>query len=282
MRVFVAILLGGLTSTLYALSTTLQALEARQAPAETALRASLLMRLVRRPLWLLGTAAGLIAWPIQAIALSLASIAIVQPALGLGLIVLLILGARLLHERVGAREIVGAAAITGSIAVLGWAAPPETGAFTRTGEIVVIALIAVAAGAPYLLRAVGRADGLPTSIAAGIGWAAVGLATALIDDSIAGRDVVPLLLWGAGAAAAGWSGLLSEMSALQKWPATRSIPVVFAIEMALPAALAPIITKTGPSHSAAFVAALVVAVGGAVLLGSSRVVAAAAHPSTEL
>jgi drug/metabolite transporter (DMT)-like permease len=278
MRVFVAILLGGLTSTLYALSTTLQALEARRTPPETALRASLLMRLVRRPMWLLGTAAGLIAWPIQAIALSLASVAIVQPALGLGLIVLLILGSRLLHERVGTREIVGAAAITGSIAVLGWSAPPETGAFTRTGEIVVIALIAVAAGGPYLLRAAGRADGLPTSIAAGIAWAAVGLATALIDDSIAGRDVVPLLLWGAGAAAAGWSGLLSEMSALQKWPATRSIPVVFAIEMALPAALAPIITKTGPSHSAAFVAALVVAVGGAVLLGSSRVVAAAAHP----
>jgi drug/metabolite transporter (DMT)-like permease len=278
MRVFVAILLGGLTSTLYALSTTLQALEARRTPPETALRASLLMRLVRRPMWLLGTAAGLIAWPIQAIALSLASVAIVQPALGLGLIVLLILGSRLLHERVGTREIVGAAAITGSIAVLGWSAPPETGAFTRTGEIVVIALIAVAAGGPYLLRAAGRADGLPTSIAAGIAWAAVGLATALIDDSIAGRDVVPLLLWGAGAAAAGWSGLLSEMSALQKWPATRSIPVVFAIEMALPAALAPIITKTGPSHSAAFVVALVVAVGGAVLLGSSRVVAAAAHP----
>src|SRR4029077_11559452 len=99
MRVFVAILLRGRTSTLYALSTTLQALEARRTPAETALRASLLFRLVRRPMWLLGTAAGLIAWPIQAVALSLASIAIVQPALGLGLIVLLILGARMLHER---------------------------------------------------------------------------------------------------------------------------------------------------------------------------------------
>ena len=92
MRVFVAILLGGLTSTLYALSTTLQALEARRVPAEVALRASLLMRLVRRPMWLLGTACGLVAWPIQAVALSLASVAIVQPALGLGLMLPILLG----------------------------------------------------------------------------------------------------------------------------------------------------------------------------------------------
>ena len=58
MRVFVAILLGGLTSTLYALATTLQALEARRTSADSALRASLLETLVRRKLWLLGTATG--------------------------------------------------------------------------------------------------------------------------------------------------------------------------------------------------------------------------------
>src|SRR3954451_6403306 len=126
MRVFVAILLGGLTSAMYALSTSLQALEARETSAQEALRASLLETLVRRRLWLLGTAAGLVAWPLQALALSLASVSIVQPALGLGLIVLLVLGARLLHERVGAREIGGAVAIAVAIAVLGWAAPPET------------------------------------------------------------------------------------------------------------------------------------------------------------
>lgn len=281
MRVFVAILLGGLTSTLYALATTLQALEARRTPAASALRASLIESLVRRKLWLLGTACGLIAWPIQAVALSLASVAIVQPALGLGLIVLLVLGVRLLHERVGPREIAGAVSITAAIAALGWAAPPETGAFTRAGQAVVVALLAAAAGGPYLLRALHRADGLPTSIAAGLGWAAVGLSTALIDDAIANRHLVGLLLWGAGTAAAGWSGLLSEMTALQTWPATRATPVVFGLEMALPAALAPLLTKTSPTHVGVFVAALALALGGAVVLGSSRAVARAAHPLTE-
>src|SRR4051812_5433811 len=120
MRVFIAILLGGLTSAMYALSTSLQALEARRTSAQDALRASLLETLVRRRLWVLGTVCGLVAWPLQAIALSLASVSIVQPALGLGLIVLLVLGVRVLHERVGAREIGGAAAITGAVIVLGW------------------------------------------------------------------------------------------------------------------------------------------------------------------
>src|SRR3954471_24710808 len=179
MRVFVAILLGGLTSAMYALSTSLQALEARETSAQEALRASLLETLVRRRLWVLGTVCGLVAWPLQAIALSLASVAIVQPALGLGLIVLLVLGVRLLHERVGLREIAGAVMITAAIAVIGWAAPAHTPGFTRGGQSAVVAAIALATAAPYALRVLGRAGGLATSIAAGFGWAVVGLATAL-------------------------------------------------------------------------------------------------------
>jgi drug/metabolite transporter (DMT)-like permease len=280
MRVFAAILLGGLTSSLYALSTSLQALAARRSPTDTALRASLLEGLVRNRIWVLGTLAGLLAWPIQAVALSLASVAIVQPALGLGLIVLLVLGVRLLHEPVGPREIGGAVAITAAVAVLGWAAPPETGSFTRVGQIAVVVLLACATVAPYVLRALGHAGGLPTSICAGTGWAAVGLSTALIVGSVADRHWLGALAWAAGTAAAAWSGLLSEMTALQTWPATRSIPVVFALEMSLPAALAPALTSTGPLHPVPFVVALATAVGGAAVLGSSRAVAHAAHPLT--
>lgn len=281
MNIFIAILLAGVTSSLYALSTTLQALEARREPTSESLRSSLLKRLVRRPLWLAGTAAGLVAWPVQAVALALASVAIVQPALGLGLIVLLVLGVRLLHERVGPREIGGAVLIAGGIAVIGWAAPAHTPGFTRGAKAVVVAMLAVAAAAPYVLRALGRADGLTTSISAGFGWAAVGLATALIDAAIAHRHWVVALAWGAGVAAASWSSLLAEMSALQTWPATRSIPVVFGIEMVLPAALLPLLARTPPGHLLSFGAALAVACAGAIVLGSSRMVARAANPLTE-
>lgn len=281
MRVLGAILLGGLTSSLYALSTSLQALEARRSSSHTALRASLLGSLVRRPMWLAGTAAGLVAWPLQAVALALASVAIVQPALGLGLIVLLLLGARVLHERVGLRELLGALMITGAIAVLGWAATSNTAPFTDGGQVAVIVGLVVVAASPTVLRARGRMGGLATSIVAGLGWAMVGLATALIDASVAGRNWLPALAWGAGVAAASWSSLLAEMTALQTWRATRAIPVVFALEMAVPAALIPVLSHTSPTHEVTFILALAVACAGAVVLGSSRVVARAAQPLTK-
>jgi drug/metabolite transporter (DMT)-like permease len=280
-NILIAILLAGATSSLYALSTSLQALEARREPASQALRASLLKRLVRRPLWLAGAAAGVIAWPLQAVALALASVAIVQPALGLGLIVLLVLGVRLLHERIGLREVGGAVLITGAIAVIGWAAPAHTPGFTRGGDVAVIAALAIAAAFPYVLRLLGRAGGLVTSISAGFGWAAVGLATALIDAAIAQRHWLVALGWGAGVAVASWSSLLAEMTALQTWPATRSIPVVFGIEMVLPPALLPLLAHTRPGHVVSFGAALVAACAGAAILGSSRAVARAAAPLTE-
>jgi drug/metabolite transporter (DMT)-like permease len=279
--ILIGILLAGTASSLYALSTSLQALEARREPASDSLRASLLRKLVRRPLWLAGTAAGLVAWPLQAVALALASVAIVQPALGLGLIVLLVLGVRVLHERVGRREIAGAVLIAGAVAVIGWAAPAHTAHFTRGGEVAVVAGLAVAAAFPYALRAFGPVGGLATSVSAGFGWAAVGLATALLDQGIAHRHWLVALAWGGGVAVASWSSLLAEMTALQSWPATRSIPVVFGIEMVLPAALLPVLTHTRPGHAVSFGLSLSVACAGAAILGSSRVVARAAAPLTE-
>ena len=71
------------------------------------------------------------------------------------------------------------------------------------------------------------------------------------------------------------------MTALQSWPATRSIPVVFGIEMVLPAALLPVLTHTRPGHAVSFGLSLAVACAGAAILGSSRVVARAAAPLTE-
>lgn len=275
MRTVAAVALAFATASLYALSTSLQALEARRTPRASALRASLITGLLRRPLWLAGTAAGIVAWPLQAAALALGSVALVQPSLGFGLVVLLVLGVTVLHERVGARELVGVLAIAAAVVVLGWAAPGETGSFTTAGRwVVAVALVAVAA-VPHALRLVHREGGLATSIAAGCGWAALGLGTALIDAAIGGRHWLAALAWGAGSGAAGWGALVAEMTSLQTWPATRAIPVAFGLEMILPAALAPALTHGAVPHAAPFALALAVACAGAALLGSSRAVARA-------
>lgn len=276
MRVALALFLAFVSSALYALSSSLQALEARKTPRSTALRASLLTRLVRRPLWLAGTAAGVAAWPMQAAALAFGSVALVQPALGFGLIVLLVLGVTLLHERVGVRELAGVLAIVGALAVLGFSAPKETGSFTTAGSWAIGLALIVVAPAPYLLRWLDRADGLSTSVAAGLGWAWVGFGTSLLDDAIGARAWLPFLFWGAGVAAATFSTVLDEMTAFQTWPATRAVPIAFGLEMLLPAALAPFVTHASPPHPWAFVAALAVAGGGVVLLGGSNAVGKAA------
>jgi drug/metabolite transporter (DMT)-like permease len=275
MRTAAAVVLAFATATLYALSTSLQALEARQTPRDTALRAQLIARLARRPLWLAATAAGILAWPLQAAALAVGSVALVQPALGFGLVVLLVLGVTVLHEHVGRREVVGVLAIGAAVAVEGWAAPAETGDFTAAGTWFVAIAILLVAPAPWVLRRLGRAGGLPTSIAAGLGWAVVALATSLLDVGLADRRLLVALAWGIGVGLVSWGALLSEMTSLQRWPATRAVPVSFGLEMILPAALAPALTHAAPPHPVAFAGGLVLACAGAALLGSSRAVARA-------
>jgi drug/metabolite transporter (DMT)-like permease len=273
-RELAAVLLAMLSSSLYAAASALQALEARRAPASTALRASLLTRLVRRPLWLAGTGSSLVGWVLQAAALALASVALVQPALGLGLIVLLVLGSRVLGERVGAREIGGAVAIAVAVAALAWAGPADATTFTARGSWAVGIAIGLTAAAPFALRLLGRAGGLETSIISGVGWACVGLATALVVSALSDHRWLAMVGWGVGVGLASGATLLAEMTALQSWPATRSIPVVFGLEMALPAAVTPLLAEAAsPPHPVVFVFALAVACAGAAVLGSAKTVA---------
>jgi len=270
-----AVLLAMGAAALYAVSSSVQALEARRTPRSTALRVSLIVRLVRRPVWLAGAAAGTIAWPMQAGALALGSVGLVQPSLGFGLIVLLVLGATLLHERLGARELGGVLAIAAAIVVLGWAAPHETGRYSSAGALVVVTGAIAFAAAPALLRHLDLAAGLPTSIAAGLGWAWLGLATSLLDVSIANHHWLDAFLWALAVGATSWAALLAEMTSLQTWPATRAVPIAFGLEMIVPAVLDPILAQAPPPHPFAFGAALVVAAGGALVLGTSPVVARA-------
>lgn len=280
MRAVAAIVLAAVAASLFAFSTTLQTLEARIAPAESGLRFALLRRLVRRRTWLVGSAAAVAGWPLQAAALALGSVALVQPALGFALVLLLAFGVRILGEHVGPREYAGVAAIVLAVGLLGWAAPASTGKFTDAGTAAVLAWLGVAVAAPFGLRVARLGNGLLTSVAAGIGWAWVGLGTALLDDALAGRRWLGAVLWAVGVGAASAGALLAEMSALQLWPATRAIPVAFVFEMVAPAAAAPALTVhgAGPFGGVPFAIALVVAAAGAALLGGSRSVAHAVQP----
>ena len=147
--------LAALASVLFNAAIVIQTREAREVPQdrEHGLQLSLMIRLLRRPRWLLGTALGLIAFPLQTIALLWAPLTAVQPADATGLLVLLFLGTRMLHEHVGRRELIAVVSIVAGIVILTIAAPKrEVTQVDGAAVILPMLAVAVVALAPLVLR----------------------------------------------------------------------------------------------------------------------------------
>jgi hypothetical protein len=274
-------------SVLYNTSIALQALEARDVPHEHSLRVSLIGKLIRNPKWLGATALGLIGWPLEIIALLLAPLTVVQPCLVSGLVVLLWLGATKLGETPGRREFIAVGAIAAGVAGVAWAAPERTTDHAGAVAIAVaLGLVAIPVVAPYLLRRRAATLSFLAVLSAGFGYAWTAIASKLLTDELAAGTLLVAVGWLATALASEGLALLSEMSALQRRPATNVAPVMFAVQVLVPVILAPLIFEekwsTTPLNGAVLVAFLVVALAGTMLLASSRVVGAvieSAHAS---
>jgi len=126
----------------YALASVLQQRAAREVPESLSMRPGLLWRLFRRPLWLLGTVADWGGFGLQALALGVGSLIVVQPLLCTGLLFALPLGAAWEGRRLDARDWVGAVAMSVGLAVfLVVGAPTEGRDFASTHAWVVAALV---------------------------------------------------------------------------------------------------------------------------------------------
>jgi drug/metabolite transporter (DMT)-like permease len=272
-------------SCLYNTSIALQALEARDVGHEHSLRVSLIGKLVRNRKWVGATALGLVGWPLEIAALLLAPLTVVQPCLVSGLIVLLWLGATRLGEAPGRREFVAVAAIVAGVGGVAWAAPERTTDHAGTVAIAIaLFLVAIPVAAPYLLRGRASAIGFLAVLSAGCGYAWTAIASKLLTDELAAGTLLVAVAWLATAVASEGLALLSEMSALQRRPATHVAPVMFAVQVLVPVVLAPLIFEekwsTTPLGGAALIAFMAVAVAGTVLLAGSKTVGAviaAAH-----
>lgn len=266
-------------SLLYNTSIALQALEAREVPGEHSLRPSLIGKLVRNKRWLGATALGLAGWPLEIGALLLAPLTVVQPCLASGLILLLWLGAKKLGEAPGRREWTAVAAIVVGVAGVAWAAPDRTTDHAGTGAIALaLVLVAIPIAAPYALRGRAAALGLLPVISAGFGYAWTAIASKLLTDELAAGALIVAVAWLATAAASEGLALLSEMSALQRRPATHVAPVMFAVQVLVPVLLAPLIFgeswATTPLGGVALVGFMAIAIAGTTLLAGSRAVGA--------
>jgi drug/metabolite transporter (DMT)-like permease len=264
----------------YETGYALQAIEARRAPAERALRPSLLTHLLTRPLWVGATALSLLGWPLQILALTHAPLTLVQPTLALGLLLLLVLGVRVLGERVGRREIAAVLLIIASVGVFAWAAPRESGEVERgAGLVVALAILAAVAAAPYVITLV-RGAANPMLVLVASAGAADGMAAfvaKIVAEDLSSGALLSALAWVALVAVVVLVGLTSETTALQRFAATRVAPTVLVLQIVIPVVLAPLVGGEGwsgtPLGGAVLGMALAAVALGAALLASSPAVA---------
>src|SRR3954453_10390437 len=209
--VVAGVALAALASVLFNLAIVIQAQEAREVHRDPGVQLGLLVRLLRRPRWLLGTLLGLLAFPLQTIALLWAPLTAVQPADAAGLLVLLFLGARLLHERVGRRELLAAVAIIVGIVVLTIAAPKREVTHGQ-GASVIFPMIGVAlvALAPLVLRRWVGASSLTVVIGAGFAFALGAFCAKIVADAIDRHA------WAAMVVAIGLAGLAAAVGTLSE------------------------------------------------------------------
>jgi drug/metabolite transporter (DMT)-like permease len=257
----------------------LQAYEARQVAPEHALRLSLLARLARRRRWLLGTAIAIAGWPLQLLAYALAPVTLVQPCLALGLLVLLAAGSRALGEPVGAREWAGAAAVIGGVIALAASGVGHTEQLPDpAGIAIVCGGLALVAGSPFALGR-GRLTAWPLIGAAGAAFSLTALGGKLLTLELEHGRPAAALGWALVVAAAAGAGFLVDMTAMQRFEATRVAPPMFVLETAVPVALAPLLFgerwSATPGGGAAVGLGLLLVLGGGAALGASRSVAAA-------
>ncbi|MEA2422014.1 MAG: hypothetical protein QOF55_1113 [Thermoleophilaceae bacterium] len=274
--VIAGVALAALASVLFNAAIVIQAGEARAVPDELGLRVSLIARLIRRPRWLLGAALALTAFPLQTVALLWAPLTAVQPADATGLLVLLVLGARMLGERVGRREVVAVTAIVTGIVLLTIAAPRREVTHVDSGDVLLPMLaVAFVALAPLVLRRWVGAGSIAVIVGAGFAFALGAFCAKIVADAIDRQAWLVAAVMVGVAALAAFVGTLTEQTALQRRQATQVAPMIFAVELLVPVALAVLVVGEDWRHggTVGVVSGLVLVVGGAASLGRAPTVA---------
>jgi drug/metabolite transporter (DMT)-like permease len=250
----------------YELGYVAQAAETRKVEGD---RPGLLLRLASRRSWLRGTALVACGLLLQLLALHLAPLSVVQPALVLGLGLLVVLAERRLGERLAPRGRLAVAAA--ALGVLLIALGGETnGILAAAHPVTVLGAFAVLAVIVFGLAHAGHRPRLLV-LAAGLGeaWAVIAAKVAVTD--LADGHLLPAAGWGAAAAVAGVLALNAEMTGLQRVPAAIVGPLVLVTQAAIPVLLAPAAVGERWTSPPAVLAGLALVVAAAVILGGARV-----------
>ena len=152
------IVLALVAAALFALGSVLQQKAGMDAPEEEgASSAGLLLRMARRPVWLVGIAADALGFVFQVIALAIGRLAVVQPVLVSSVVFALPMGARLTGQRVTRVDVGAAVLVTAGLIVFLVVADPTGGREDAPlREWLITGAIAAAVVVPLVLAARGR------------------------------------------------------------------------------------------------------------------------------
>jgi hypothetical protein len=238
-QMVVALALGAALA--YATASVLQHAVASAAPVDDRLRPTLLLYLVRRPLWLVGVVADIAGFALQAAALGLGQLVLVQPLLVSGILMALPLGAARVGRALTWREWRDALALATSLVVFLLVSSPKGGREDASGTAWAVALGVIAVGAGVAIAAGSR---WPHRKAVFFGGAAgmVYAWTAALTKTTMGvlrEGIEPALLsWPPYALAiAGIAGMILAQSSFQAGTLSQSLPALTIVDPVVSAIL---------------------------------------------
>lgn len=237
-----AIAVALLSAVLFAVGSVMQQRAASEVPDEESLGLGLVRRLVRRPVWLAGTAGDTLGYVAQAAALGLGSLVLVQPLLATSLLFALPLGAWWAGRRLRRSDGIWALVLTAGLAVFLVAGEPTEGVDRADVERwLVAAAVFLPATAICLLVAV-RSRGAPRTVALasatgilyGVAAALTKSTVSLLDDGLVGV----LTSWEPYAlVAAAGLGTYLQQSSYQAGDLSQALPAAAVLEPVVAVAL---------------------------------------------
>ena len=265
-----------------AVGEVIQQRSAAAAPPEHSLSPRLLVWLVRRPRWLAGLASSTGGNALFAMAVGLASLALIEAVFVVRLLFALILAAAWGRHRVPARDLLGSLAITVGLVVFIFVARP------RRGRVAVLDLHWVVGGGCIIALALlltliarGSAPGRKAALLGAAAGSLFGLQASLTQGAmhvLTHRGVVALLTgWhGYAVVAVAVLGMLLVQSAFEAAPLPASYPAVVTAELIVGVAVGVFVLngtlRLGTVAIASTAVSLLVMVGGIYLLTTSPLV----------
>jgi drug/metabolite transporter (DMT)-like permease len=282
-----------LAALLFALGTVLQQKAGIDEPSEGS-SAGLLLRMVRRPVWLIGIAADSFGFVAQAAALGVGRLAVVQPLLVSSVVFALPLGARLTGQRVRRLDVGAAFLVVAALVVFLTVANPSGGnADAPLGDWLLAGGICAAVCVPLVL--LGRRGPAPRraamlGVATGVLFALSAALTKAVVDELDDGVLTIFTGWHLYAlAAVGYASMTLNQLALNTGALAPAVATSMAFDPITSVALGVLLLHetldASPPEVLATLASLAAAVAGMAILarsqsGSQSVQAPVSAPAT--